>query len=44
MSKQSNTRPSWAKNADKSVKYTAEEVVYNRMPLTTNTVRNMIDT
>lgn len=44
MSKQTNTRPSWAKNAAKSVKYTAEEVVSNRMPFTTNTVRNMIDT
>ena len=42
MSKQTNTRPSWAKNAAKSVKYTAEEVVSNRMPFTTNTVRNMI--
>ena len=43
MSKQTDTRPSWAKNAAKSVAYSAQEIVTNRTPFITNTVRNFID-
>lgn len=44
MSKQTNTRPSWAKNAAKAVSYSAQEIMQNRAPFVTNTAVNAVET
>lgn len=44
MSKQTNTRPSWAKNAAKAVTYSAQEIMQNRAPFVTNTAVNAVET